>query len=422
MTIAMYFAVTVVMMVLSALFTEAAEAYACVNQLRLENAADDGDKRAALAYKICARYEEMLPAVQILDKLVNISAAAAATALALRLSSEGGETFAVVLAMIATCLLVIFFGEALPSALAQRRANGTAMNSAVFVWAIMIILWPLMFLLNAILRLFVPKSQQEDEPDVEAFVEELVSIIETVEDEGIIDEERSELLQAALDFSETSASEVMTSRVDMVAIDLASSWDEILETTYSSPYSRLPVYENSIDDIVGVLYLNHFFKAASGTGKTDLRTILLKPCFVYKTMKLPAVLAEMRRGRTQLAIVTDEYGGSMGLVTMEDVFEELVGEIWDETDEIEEEVIEHGENLFELDGDMTIGDFCEVLERDEDFLETESATVGGWTIERLGHFPVEGESFTFADLTVAVLAVEGKRVEKIMVRVGETTK
>ena len=207
----------------------------------------------------------------------------------------------------------------------------------------------------------------------------------------------------------------------MLSIDIDDDWDEIMETILSSSYSRLPVYEDSIDNIIGVLYLNHFFKAISGAEQIDIRPLLLTPCFVYKTLKLPAVLAEMRKSRTHIAIVTDEYGGSMGLVSMEDVFEELVGEIWDETDEIEEEVIERAENLYELDGDMSMGDFLEMLDWDENAIDTESATVGGWTIESLEHFPVRGEKMSYENLTVIILEVSGQRVERVLVKVGDPT-
>jgi CBS domain containing-hemolysin-like protein len=262
-----------------------------------------------------------------------------------------------------------------------------------------------------------PLKGEKPADEQETAVEELFSIIETVEGEGVIDEDRSELLQAALDFSEISASEVMTSRVDMVSIDIDDDWDTIFQIIDKSPYSRLPVYENSIDNIIGILYLNHFFKAITGTEEISLRPLLIKPCYVYKTVKLPAVLAEMRKSRTHLAIVTDEYGGSMGVVSMEDVLEELVGDIWDETDEVEPEVIEHDGNLFELDGDMNISDFLEMIDRSEDSFETDSATVGGWTIENFGRFPEIGDSFRFENLTITVLEIYGQRVEKVLLHI-----
>lgn len=211
----------------------------------------------------------------------------------------------------------------------------------------------------------------------------------------------------------------MTARVDMLAIDIDDDPDEIFKTIEDAPYSRLPVYEDSIDNIIGVLYLNHYFKAKVDGGPVDIRSLVIEPCYVYKTMKLPAVLGELKRCKTHMAVVTDEYGGSMGIITMEDVLEQLVGDIWDETDEIENEVVETSEGVYELDGDLSISDFLELLQWDEDSFDTDSATVGGWCIEMLGHFPEPGESFEYENLNVTVDEMDGLRVSKVNVRVSK---
>ena len=233
----------------------------------------------------------------------------------------------------------------------------------------------------------------------------------------MLDEDRSELLQAAIDFSDVMASEVMTARVDMLALDIEDDWDELLKTIDESPYSRLPVYEDGVDNIIGVLYLNHFLKALAGDEKPDIRSLLMPVCYVYKTMKLPAVLSELRRAKQHLAVVVDEYGGTLGVLSMEDVLEQLVGEIWDETDEVEEEIVERPDGRFELDGDMVISDFIELMELNEEDFDFESDTVGGWTIEMFGSFPKVGDSFEYENFTVTVLQMDGLRVEKILVQV-----
>ena len=233
----------------------------------------------------------------------------------------------------------------------------------------------------------------------------------------MLDEDRSELLRSALDFSDISASEAMTARVDMVAIDIDDDWDEILRVIDESTYSRLPVYSDSVDNIIGFLYLNRFFKAMMDGRPEDLRAQLIPPCFVYKTTRLPDVLAKLRREQKHLAVVTDEYGGTLGVITMEDVLEELVGDIWDETDEVEREVVARSDGGYELDGDMTISDFLELLGWNEDALDdADSATVGGWTLERFGTFPKPGDSFRYENLTVTVLAMDGRRVERVLVQ------
>jgi CBS domain containing-hemolysin-like protein len=190
-----------------------------------------------------------------------------------------------------------------------------------------------------LIHLITFKLPEQDSGSPEEAVEELQSIIETAEVEDVLDEDQSELLQAAIDFADVSAMEVMTARVDVCAIDIEDDWEEIINVIEEAPYSRLPVYEGSVDNIIGVLYLNHFLKALSDGDRVDIRKLLMPPCYVYKTMKLPAVLNQLRRAKQHLAVVTDEYGGTLGVLSMEDVLEQIVGDIWDETDTVEQEMV-----------------------------------------------------------------------------------
>ena len=208
----------------------------------------------------------------------------------------------------------------------------------------------------------------------------------------------------------------MTARVDVQAIDIEDAREEIIAQVEEAPYSRLPVYEDSIDNIIGVLYLNHFLKALTDGGRADIRKLLMPPCYVYKTMKLPAVLNQLRRAKQHLAIVSDEYGGTLGVVSMEDVLEQIVGDIWDETDTIEQEVVERAEGSYELDGDMVLTDVWELLGIDENEVEAESETLGGWMVESFGAFPAEGDSFRWGDWRFTVLAMDGRRVERILAK------
>ena len=420
-----YYIAILICVLLSAFFSGAEMSYSSANRMRLEAAAQEGSRGAKRAVSIIYRYDDSLSAILIGNNLVNIAVSSIASVIALNLAAEKNidKTLTTTAATIIVTVIIIIFGETMPKIVAKKNANSFAEKNSLAVMVLTFALKPLVMLVVWLIHLITkPMKGEKPADDQETAVEELQSIIETVEDEGVIDGDRSELLRSALDFSEISASEVMTSRVDMLSIDIDDDWDEIMRIIDTSSYSRLPVYEDSIDNMIGVLYLNRFFKAISDSRPIDLRPLLLPPCFVYKTVKLPAVLAEMRKKRTHLAIVTDEYGGSMGIVTMEDVLEELVGDIWDETDEIEEEVIEHENNLFELDGDMSISDFLEIIDRSEDSFETESSTVGGWTIEMFEHFPQQGESFTFEKLSVVVLECSAQRVEKVLVRINEDEK
>ena len=315
-------------------------------------------------------------------------------------------------------VLVIIFGETIPKITAKKAANTLALRYAPAVRAMTVLLRPLIWLVVGLVHLLTGGETSEEEPDGEEAVEELQSIIETAEDEEVLDEDQSELVQAAIDFSEISAMEVMTARVDVHAIDIEDDWDEIVSAVEASPYSRLPVYEGSVDNVIGVLYLNHFLKALTEKGeRTEIRKLLMQPCYVYKTMKLPAVLTALRKAKQHLAIVTDEYGGTLGVVSMEDVLEQIVGDIWDDTDEIEQEVVERAEGEYELDGDMNLYDFLELVGIPEEDFEAESETLGGWTVERFGDFPHKGDSIRYENVTVTVLAMDGRRVEKLLAKV-----
>ena len=399
---------------LSAFCSSAEMSYSSCNTVRLENLRDDGSKRAGVAVKITEKFDDALSAILIGNNLANIAASSLASVLVILLL--GSDRYAWAATAILT-LLVIIFGETIPKITAKKAANTLSLRYAYAVRGMTVLLKPLVWLVVGLTHLLTGGGAAEEEPDGEEAVEELQSIIETAEDEEVLDEDQSELVQAAIDFSEISAMEVMTARVDVCAIDIEDDWDEIVAAVESSPFSRLPVYEGSVDNIIGVLYLNHFLKALTEEGeRTEIRKLLMQPCYVYKTMKLPAVLNLLRKAKQHLAIVTDEYGGTLGVVSMEDVLEQIVGDIWDDTDVIEQEVVERAEGEYELDGDMNIYDFLELVGIPEENFEAESATLGGWTVEQFGGFPKAGDSFRYENFTVTVLAMDARRVEKLLVK------
>lgn len=405
---------------LSAFCSSSEMAYSSCNTIRLENLRDDGDRRAALAVKIGERFDDALSAILICNNLANIGSSSLASVFVIVLTGSDEKVW---IATLVLTLLVIIFGETMPKIISKKNANTIALRNARAIRFLMLVFSPLIWVVVNLIRLLTLGLKENESADSsEEAVEELQSIIETAEDEEVLDEEQKELLQAAIDFSERSVFEVMTARVDVCAIDIDDDWDEILSIIEDAPYSRIPVYENSIDNVIGVLYLNHFLKAMTGSEKVDIREMLMQPCFVYKTMKLPVVLGRLRRAKQHLAIVTDEYGGTLGVVSMEDVLEQIVGEIWDETDIVEQEVVEKAEGEYELDGSMVITDFMELLGLSEDEFEPESETVGGWTLEMFGTFPKEGDSFQYGNMTVTVLEmVDGRRVDKVLVKVNTET-
>lgn len=398
-------------------FCSASEmAFSSCNVMRLENARDDGSKRAKIAVYITEHFDDALSAILIGNNLANIGASSLASVAVILVT--GGDEYAWLATIILT-VLVIVFGETMPKISAKKNANRTSLKNAYVVRAMMIIFYPLVWLVVSLIKLLTMGMKPEAaDADSDEAVEELQSIIETAEDEDVLDEDQSELVQAAIDFSETSAFEVMTARVDVQAIDIEDDWDDILAIIEDAPFTRLPVYEGSIDNVIGILYLNHFLKAMADDGRVDIRKLLMPPCYVYKTMKLPAVLNTLRKAKQHLAIVSDEYGGTLGVVSMEDVLEQIVGDIWDESDVVEHEVVQREKSEYELDGAMILSDFLELVGLNEDDVDAESNTVGGWTLEMFGSFPQEGDSFTYRNLTVTVLSMDGRRVERVLVKLA----
>ena len=399
--------------ILSGFFSGSEMAYSSCSSLRLEHLRDDGSKRAGTAVRIVERFEDALGAILIGNNLVNIAASSLITVLIFRLTGSSDKVW---LGTLIITVVIIIFGETIPKITCKKNANRVAMNNAYPVRFLMLLLKPLVWVVVKTIDLITRPMKGENDEDAEEAVEELQNLIETAEDEEVLDEDQSELVQAAIEFDQISASEVMVARVDVYAIDIKDSWEENLRLVEESPYSRLPVYEGSIDNIIGVLYLNHFLKAVTDEGKADIRKLLMPACYVYKTMKLPQVLSTLKKARQHLAIVSDEYGGTLGVLSMEDVLEQIVGEIWDDTDTVEPEVVERSEGEYELDGDMVIADMLELLGIKEGSFEAESDTVGGWTVESFGAFPREGDSFVYENWRFTVLAMDGRRVEKVLVQ------
>ncbi len=413
----------------SHIFSSSEMSYSSCNEIRLSHEAENGKteiirRHARRALYIVNNFERALSTILIGNNLVNIACSSLSSVLVITLTGSEDKTW---IATVVVTLLIIIFGETIPKIIAKKKANTMAMAYAPFIRVLMIIFFPVVWIVVKLVELFTRGVKKEGEEEEDESVEELQSMIETAEDEGILEKDQSELMQNAIDFADTSASEVMTARVDMDAIDIDDPVNEIKKVALKTRFSRLPVYEDSIDNVIGILHMNTYFKALMDDDKADIRKLINKPCFVYKAMKLPEVLDELRSSNQNIAIVTDEYGGTAGIITVEDVLEEIVGEIWDENDVVEQESVRIADNEYEVDGDMNLYDFFELAGLDEDDAdEFESETVGGWMIEMLGHYPAKGEllqyecpshSETEEILELTALTVNDRRVEKIDVKI-----
>lgn len=401
----------VVCIILSAVFSGSEIAFMQLNPIKLRHEAEEKHSRLAkLALRFQERFDSGLIAILIGNNLVNIGSSSIAAALAISLMGESGAWVATAIMTV----LIITFGEILPKIFASERAEGMAKVVALPLTVIWILLYPLIWLLEKFLKLLsgIWKDSESDDAVTE---DDMETILDTVEDEGVVDEDTADLLQSAFDFDEVLAYEVITPRVDLVAIDLDDPREEQMKIAFASPYTRIPVYRDTPDHIVGILHLNHLYKAMVEDPDVPIQKLLMPVTYVHKTMPLPDVLDTMRRKKSHMVVVTDEYGGTMGILTMEDVLEQLVGEIWDETDKIEEEFVEIGENRYEVDGDMRLVDFLDEFDKEEDDLDDDNATVGGWAVEMLGGYPKLFDSFVYEDLTVTVLKKERMRILRLSV-------
>ena len=415
------YVVIFIMICLSAYFSASEIAFNTSNKMRLRRCADCGSKTAKIAYNITEKFTVALSAILIGNNLANIAVSTCTTLIVINLFKDNVALASTIATLLVTVVILIF-GEIIPKIISKQHADTVVRWVAIPTRVLTFILSPIVFvvmMILSVLRKIWGKDCKCDEPTVTE--EELISIIDTVEEEGVIDEEQGELLQSMLDFGDVTIEKIMTPRIDVVAIDIDDDADNIAAIiSDSTQFSRIPVYEDSIDNIIGILSLTKYYKNSLNDEQSDIRSLLLKPCKLHKTMKLPNALAKLRASKMHLAIVIDEFGGTLGVVTMEDILEELVGDIWDDTDTIVNECISTGENTYEVVGEMSIDDFFEEVDitKPADFT-CEYSTMGGWAIEMLDADPHVGDTFRYDNIFVIVAEMDDERVTKLTVLVEQ---
>jgi CBS domain containing-hemolysin-like protein len=400
----------VLLIVCSAFFSGSEIAYASANKLRLKKAAEKGGRRAKWARAISDHYDRALCTILMGNNLVNIAASSAATTIALSLVGEVGAAYAAIIMMV----IILIFGEIVPKQLAQEKADHFVLLVSPPLRFLMIITRPLVFVVLRIVavvsRLWGGRGAVTPLTD-----DELVTIIETVQEEGVIGEERSDLLQSAVEFAAIEAEEIITHRTDVVAVDIDHSLEDIIDTCLSAPFSRFPVYQGSMDYIIGVLHLNHLLKALLDTRQPSIRALLSEAYFVPKSKPVQSILAEMQRRQLQLAVVIDDFGGTLGILTMEDILETIVGDIWDEKDTIHHEWRRLGAENYEVDGALRIRDFIALFDLQGSDFRDDYVTAGGWAMEMLGSIPRPGDCFDYNGLTITVKAMDDLRIQTLLI-------
>jgi len=407
---ALQIVIIVFCIIMSAYFSATETAFSTFNRIRIKNLAEKGNKRAALALKLADNYDALISTILIGNNIVNILASSLTTLLFVELLKDTNYAgFASALSTIVLTLVILTFGEISPKTVAKKIPESFAMFSAPLINVFLIILIPLTFLFNLLQKLLGKIFKSDDDQGMTE--EELISIIEEAEEEGDFDKEESTLIKSAIEFGDLEVGDIFTPRIDITAIPSTATKEEIKDVFNESGYSRIPVYEDDLDNVTGILYYKDFFSSSFEDG-ADISEIIKPVMYVTKTQKINDLLKDLQEKQLHLAIVTDEYGSTAGLVTLEDILEEIVGDIWDEHDEIIEEIKELGEREYLVSGKANIEKFFAMLDIDEDE-ELEALTVNGWAMAALGKIPEEGDTFEAFGLSVTVLKMDGRRIENL---------
>ena len=404
----------------SAFFSGTEIAYTSLSKLKMMRENENPTAVQKLVGFIYNHYDFALSTVLVGNNLVNIGATSVATVLAVKLAASMNgkitdDTASSIVTIVMTVLILIV-GEITPKMIARRCNEGFAKMAAYPLLVLMILFFPVVWITTCIVNLFSKLWTKDDEQQVTITEEEFENLLDTAEDEGIIDENETELLQSALEFTDMDAADILTPRIDVVGFEVNDSMDHILQVINETQFSRFPVYERTVDHVVGILYVKHLLKELVDKKDVKLQDLLLEPVYIPKTMHLHDIMDEFRSHRTHMVIVADEYGGIMGIVTMEDVLEQLVGEIWDENDDIVTDWQKLGPNRYECSGDMNLTEFFDNLDMDDEDLESDCATVGGWAAENIGAMPVPFDSIDYKQFTMLVKAVdENHRISRLLI-------
>lgn len=400
----------VVMMVFSALFSSTETAYSSVNKLRLKNYASQGNKKAARALRLANKFDDVLTAVLIGNNIVNIATSSVSTLIFIDLIGSNGAAVSTVVITV----LVLVFCEVLPKSYAKKNAEKLALMFAVPLSCLVTVFKPFVIALNGLSSLI--SKGGDDSPSVTE--DELKYMIDEIEEQGVIEEQESELVKSALEFDEITVSEILIPRVKVVGVEIGMSLEEIQELFITEMYSRLPVYEKSLDEIVGMITNKAFFKMKAEGGR-DIRSVIQDVPHIADTKLISEAMRDMQRSKVHLAVVTDQYGGTKGIVTLEDIIEELVGEIYDEDDEIVSSIREISEGKYEVDGDMSISRLLEQLDLDDDLIQTDYTSVGGWVTDVMEHIPESGETAETGIFRITAAVVQEQTVEKVILEVAD---
>ncbi len=425
--------VIIILLACSAFFSSAETAYSTANLLRMKSYAEDKVKGARRALWIMDHYNKTIITILIGNNLVNIASTTVCAIVLGKLFTS--PTLANVLNTVVMTIIVLTFGEIMPKCLAKISPDKLAMKYSAVMYMIIKIFTPISCLFSLMQNALTKRVKQDTNPTVTE--NELESIIDTMEEEGVIDGEDAELFQGVLDINTTTAYDIMTPRVDMVGVDITATTEEIKNTFLQYQYSRIPIYEGDKDHVIGILSQKDFFACLITQAPMDIRKMMIQPVYVNEQMKVDEIIRTMQSTKKHMAIVVDEHGGTSGLVCMEDAIEEVVGEIYDEHDDEEDTKVmikQLDDHTYEIDGDMDIKDLYDKLEI-EHLPDTKYSSVAGYLYELCENLPTKGliihtqaidevldknSNFVqkIANLTYTIIDTDGSRIQKVRLEVS----
>lgn len=407
----------IILIMCSAFFSATETALNSANKIRLKNMSDNGSRAAQRTLNILAKYDKALTTILIGNNIVNIACSSIATILAIQLV---GEQYGSLVSTIATTVIVLIFGEVMPKSIAKDFAEPVAMFSSAVISFLMVIFTPFsaffILLKKGMSKIFHRKES------VSMTEEELKVMIDEIEDEGVLETQESDLVRSALEFDEITVDEIITPRVRITAVEVGEKIDDVRRKFLQEEYSRMPVYERTLDNIIGIITEKEFFKQYEKSSDFTIRSIMQETIYLPQMQKLSEVFRTMQKQKCHMSVVLDQHGGTLGIVTMEDILEELVGEIWDESDEVKSPVTVVGTNIFEVYGDVSLNSLRRFLEaRDIPAdIESEAHTVAGWVLGLFGSIPKSGDEITNGCFKVTVLEAAELRVNRVRIEIIKT--
>ncbi|MBT2661825.1 HlyC/CorC family transporter [Bacillus sp. ISL-45] len=401
-----------VLILLSAFFSSAETAFSSVNRIRLRNYVSEGRAGSKNALHISENFDDALSTILVGNNIVNIAAASISSKVAVDLF---GASTGLLVSTFGMTVLILIFGEILPKSMAKENAEEYSLKISAILLLLIKILTPVNFVFSKLKASVSRMFSKDGEVQPSVTEEEIKVMVDISEEEGVINNDERELVHRSLEFNDVLVGEILTHRMDMITIEVNQPLEEIKQIFLEERFSRIPVYEDNIDNVIGFLSEREFFAELIQHKEVNVREMLRQPMFVVKSMKIATLLPELQRTKSHMAIVVDEFGGTSGLITLEDILEELVGEIWDEHDEKVNIITKIDESTYEFDAAYDLDDFAELF--NVPMPETSYHNLGGWIFETLESIPVNGDTFVYENLRIIVKEVENHRIRNIKVEI-----